>query len=300
MAYFKHVLASVCAIFLATPLAAEPYKTFFPEDYAQIGAEYKAEVDALDLRQGQIMLEGGMATVTVPEGYYFLGPKDARYVLSTVWGNPDDPTLLGMIFRRDQTPYAQGGWGLTLQFDPMGYVSDSDAETYDYASLLKQMQSDTLAENPQREKDGYQPIELLGWAATPHYEKGEHKLYWAKKLRFGDDKVETLNYNIRGLGRKGVLVANFIATMDELPAIEAAAPDVMKMISFTEGNRYSDFVAGTDAVADVGIGGLIAGGALANAGLIAVGLVLLKKFGVLLVLPVIGAWKWLTKNRTSS
>jgi hypothetical protein len=40
-------------------------------------------------------------------------------------------------------------------------------------------------------------------------------LYWARELKFGEQPVNTLNYNIRVLGRKGVLVLNFIANMDQ-------------------------------------------------------------------------------------
>jgi uncharacterized membrane-anchored protein len=36
-------------------------------------------------------------------------------------------------------------------------------------------------------------------------------MYWAKEINFGGDSENTLNYNIRVLGRKGVLLLNFIA-----------------------------------------------------------------------------------------
>jgi hypothetical protein len=54
-------------------------------------------------------------------------------------------------------------------------------------------------------------VHLIGWGALPYYEKNQHTLHWAKLLRFGDGLSETLNYNVRVLGRKGVLVFNAIA-----------------------------------------------------------------------------------------
>jgi uncharacterized membrane-anchored protein len=36
---------------------------------------------------------------------------------------------------------------------------------------------------------------------------------WAKEIRFGDREENTLNYNVRVLGRKCVLVLDFIAGM---------------------------------------------------------------------------------------
>ena len=81
---------------------------------------------------------------------------------------------------------------------------------------------------------------------------------------------------------------NFIAGMDQLDNVEAAVPDVLGMVNFTEDNRYSDFDPKIDTVAAVGIGGLIAGKVMAKTGLLAMGVVLLKKFGVVLLLPLLG------------
>ena len=37
-----------------------------------------------------------------------------------------------------------------------------------------------------------------------------------EQIKFGDTEENTLNYNIRVLGRKGVLVLNFIAGMESI------------------------------------------------------------------------------------
>lgn len=58
------------------------------------------------------------------------------------------------------------------------------------------------------------------------------------------------------------------------------------MVSFTEGNRYADYVPGVDTMAAVGIGGLIAGKVAAKAGLLIVLLAFLKKGFILLLLPL--------------
>lgn len=79
--------------------------------------------------------------------------------------------------------------------------------------------------------------------------------------------------------------------MEQLTEVEAAVPDVLSMVSFTEGNRYSDFNPSIDKVAAIGIGGLIAGKLAAKAGVLALALVFLKKAGVLLLLPLV----WLGK-----
>ena len=50
------------------------------------------------------------------------------------------------------------------------------------------MQQEVQDGNPERQKEGYPPSNLVGWAAnTPHYDKATHKLYWAKDLKFGTE-----------------------------------------------------------------------------------------------------------------
>lgn len=45
----------------------------------------------------------------------------------------------------------------------------------------------------------------MGWAEPPSYDAPAHKMYWAKDLLFSGNTEHTLNYNIRILGRRGVL-----------------------------------------------------------------------------------------------
>ncbi len=100
-------------------------------------------------------------------------------------------------------------------------------------------------------------------------------------MRFGGEGTSTLNYNIRMLGRRGVLVLNAIASMDQLAAVEKATPEILAMVNFQDGHRYADFNASTDKVATYGLAALVAGGLLAKGGFFKVLLVSLlagKKF----------------------
>ena len=115
------------------------------------------------------------------------------------------------------------------------------------------------------------------------YDASTRKLYWAKELRFGDNPDTTLNYEIRALGRTGTLDMTFIADADQLAEINDKREAVLSMGQFNQGNRYEDFDSSIDKVAAYGIGALIAGKVAAKAGLFAAGLLLLKKFGVLLL-----------------
>lgn len=286
-------IRSSCAVGLivvaAAPAQAEPFKTFFPDDYEQMSTDERAIFDRFDLKQGKIALAGGIAEVTVSPDYYFLDAATARIVLEDLWGNPPDDTVAGMIFPRDGWAW-NGSWGATLTYDPMGYVSDTEAGSYDYAAMLVQMQADTRDANAWRIENGYETITLVGWAEPPHYDKATNELYWAKRLKFGDATAEdTLNYDIRELGRAGVMVTSFISDFEQLEDVKASSADIRKMVSFTDGNRYADFDPETDRVAEFDVAGLISGNSAATAGLIALALAFLKKGGFVLLLAPI-AW----------
>lgn len=235
---------------------------------------------SLDRQTGEIQLPNGVATLNVPDEFYYLNPSDAQKVLVEVWGNPPGQERLGMLFPADMTPFDNGAWAVTVDYDEEGYISDDDANEIDYSELLTQMKEDVRDASKERVNNGYAPIELVGWAAPPYYDKTTHKLHWAKEIKFGTDEVNTLNYNIRVLGRKGVLVLNFIAGMDQKEVIDQQLNRVLAMANFNEGSRYEDFNPDIDTVAAYGIGALIAGKVAAKTGLIAAALILLKKFGV--------------------
>ena len=239
---------------------------------------------SLDRQQGVIKLSNGVTTLNVPEQFYYLNPDDAQKVLVDVWNNPPGIKKLGMLFPAHATPFDVDVWGVEIDYEQDGYVSDENADTINYDDLLVEMQQTISDANSDRVAAGYDRIQLLGWAARPYYDRTGHKLHWAKELRFGDQQESTLNYNIRILGRKGVLLLNFIANMDQKANIETNLDTILTMAEFDEGSRYENFDPDLDQVAAYGIGALVAGKVLANTGLIAALLVFLKKFwGVVII-----------------
>ena len=244
---------------------------------------------SLNFQQGKVVIGDNLATLDVPEQFVFLAGEDAERVLTDAWGNPPDEVLpLGMILPKGISPLADESWAVTVEYEENGYVSDEDAADIDYGDMLKDMKEEAKADNKWRAENGSEPVQLIGWAAQPRYDAEGRKLHWAKELKFGDAETHTLNYNIRVLGRKGVLVLNFIANMDQLPTIEQNLPAVLAMTEFNPGNRYADFNPELDKVAAYGLGALIAGKVAAKAGLFAILLVFLKKF--FFVPLAIGAW----------
>ena len=155
--------------------------------------------------------------------------------------------------------------------------------------MLADMRSTIADENAARERAGYEPIQLLGWAARPRYDKAAKKLYWAKTLQFGDAREHTLNYSIRILGRKGVLVMNAVAGIGQLSRVEQDMQQVLAFTNFLPGQRYADYDGATDKLAAYGLGALVAGGVAAKTGLLAKLLALLVAFKKVIALAAIGA-----------
>jgi uncharacterized membrane-anchored protein len=284
-------------LFAAAPFAAfaqEPATSESAMDeQAAVNAASKVQwaadfIAKLDAKTGIIKIDAAKATLNVPEAYYYLDAEDARAVLEEAWGNPPDETVLGMLLPAGMTPLDDGAWAATFSYQEDGYVSDKDAAKTDYAKVLKDMQKDAVESNKWRVENNYTPIEIVGWAEPPIYSADTHKIYWAKELKFGDAAVNTLNYDIRVLGRSGVLVIGFIADMTALPKIREAAPEVLDLASFDEGARYADFKKG-DKIAAYGLAGLVAGGLIAKkTGLIAAILLFGKKFIAIIAVAAAG------------
>ncbi len=237
-------------------------------------------------RHGTVALDNGVATLEVPAGFKFLDKDQSRSVLVDLWGNPSAEGVLGMVFPEGDDVFADSSYAFVVQYDEIGYVKDDDADDIDYDDLLKQLQEEEVEENKQRASMGYEPVYTVGWAAQPFYDKERKILHWAKELQFGDSAAgNTLNYNVRVLGRKGVLILNAVSSMGQLGMVQQHVPEVLGIVQFNDGYKYEQFDSNVDEVAAWTIGGLVAGKVLAKAGLFAI----IAKFGKVIVLGLLAA-----------
>ena len=111
-------------------------------------------------------------------------------------------------------------------------------------------------------------------------------------MKFEDEDINTLNYNLRVLGRHGVLFVNAVANMNDLAIVKPDVNEIIENISFDEGSRYEDFNSATDNVAAWTLGSLVAGKVLAKAGFFA----LIAKFGKFIAIAVGGIFLTLWKK----
>jgi uncharacterized membrane-anchored protein len=244
----------------------------------------------LNYRKGSITLADNLATINLKNNFVYLDNADTQKFLTKIWENPPGAgqDSLGMLLPAGNNPLAAEAYAVVITYEATGYVSDQDAEKIDYTALLRDMQEGTREVSKQRVASGYEPFELIGWARQPYYDKASKKMYWAKRLRFGNGPSDTLNYEIRVLGRHGVLSLNVVAGMEALAEIDQRSPEILSMVSFNQGNLYSEFNPSIDQAAAYGLAGLVAGGILTKAGFFKGLLVLLLASKKLVAVVVLG------------
>jgi uncharacterized membrane-anchored protein len=194
---------------------------------------------------------------------------------------------LGML-----TTEGLGPW-IIFEFDETGYVKDDDKDELDADSLLKTLREGQEAGNVRRREMGIEELELLGWAVPPRYNSLTHNLEWATRVRSKNGGGESINYNTRLLGRKGVMEVALVCGPDELDRLIPEYQSIMSGYQYTEGESYAEYREG-DKVAQYGLAALVAGGAAVAAGKMGLfaklsGLIAKLGKGIIVVVIALGA-----------
>lgn len=252
--------------------------------------EFSAEQLALMERYAAIEWQEGPATgkigdiaeIKIPEGYSFTGAKGAQDLLE-LYGNPRNPNMLGALI-----PDAEDeDWTLVFQFSDIGYVDDSDRDNLDADGIMSDFQSGIPAGNEQRRAMGMEEMTSMSWQERPFYNSETNNLTWALKLDFPSGS--SINYDIRMLGRRGVMEATLVGDPETYASVVPVVNQLLADYQFTSGNKYAEWKQG-DKVAAYGLAGLVGGGALVAAsktGLLAKLGLLLAKGGKAIILGVL-------------
>jgi uncharacterized membrane-anchored protein len=270
------LLLALTTLVCATPASTQQPT---PEQQARI-EQLTALQKSLHPITGDVAVPAAKATLHLGEDYYFLAAPEARRVLIEGWRNPPDAAdgVLGMVFPAGAS-FMDDTWGAVISYDQMGWVSDEDAQSADYDEMLKEMQAQEDEVNAERSAQGYPAQHLVGWAQPPSYDRASHSVVWARNIQFQGSPENTLNYDVRLLGRHGVLSMNMITGMSKLAETREGARKFARSASFDVGARYADYKPGTDTKAEVGVAGLVAAG---------VGVAAAKKLGLLAILVAFG------------
>lgn len=304
------VFAAGLAFAQETPVPAGEQQ-LTPEQIQAANEAYIAKTLAgITYDEGTAQLPGGIARLELPAGFRFIDASEARTVVVDLWGNPPQQAsdLMGMVVPAGESLENPDSWAIVISFSEDGYVSDGDADEIDYDDLLSQLKEGNRQANEALKGQGFPTLELVGWAVPPRYDKQNKVLHWAKQLKTPESDEDTLNYDVRVLGRRGVLVLNGVAGMSRVADVEAATPGIVSMVQFNDGHRYADFNEATDKKSDYSLAGLVLGGAVAaklaaKAGLLAkIGAILLagKKFVVIGLIAVVAFAKKLFSRKSAA
>lgn len=236
------------------------------------GGEQENPASKLNWQIGPIIKTiDDMATLEIPENYYFLDRAETNKYLEL---NQNPATGKESLFTDGAS------WEAYLNFENIGYVEDN--ETIDADDLLVEYKKGVKVGNDYRREKGWATLEVQGWFFKPHYDKGRNLLEWAFLLKDSRTQKNTVNYYTKVLGRSGAVSVLLVADPEVMDDAILDLKYRLKDFSFIKGERYSEFKEG-DKVAEYGLAALILGGAAAVAS---------KKgfFGVILAF-LAGAWK---------
>ncbi len=201
---------------------------------------------------------GSIAEVQLPASLAFAGAEDSRRLLEAM-GNPTDGSEMGLI-----VPKAEGqDWFIIFEWRPVGYVKDDEKDKIDADALLASIKEGTEQSNAERKKRGMPALHVVGWSEAPRFDDRTKNLTWAILGR-NEQGHESVNYNVRVLGREGVMSITLVDEPQNLAKAKPAVDEVIAAFTYKQGKRYAEWVPG-DKVAEYGLTALVAAGAGAAA-----------------------------------
>ena len=229
----------------------------------------------------------GNATIDVPKGYAFTGRSGTVAFLKATDNIPGSDEK-GMLWKERETPDAPG-WFAIFEYEDSGHVKDDDKDDLDADEMIKTITENNEAANEERQKMGVAPLHVRGWFAPPHYDDATHNVEWGTRNQEEGAEKFGVNYNVRLLGRTGVMSAVLVAGEERMAGATPEFKEVLKGYAYKAGDTYAEYKQG-DKLAAYGIAGLVAGGGLAvaaKAGLFSKLGPMIAKLGKLIVVGVL-------------
>jgi uncharacterized membrane-anchored protein len=252
--------ALLAALLLAVPAVAQTPPSDPPPTEAAAPEAAEDEVAPEALPPGMVAGPataklGSQAELRVGDDSIFGDASAAKRILEES-GNLTSGRELGILLGKDAT--------VIFEFDEVGYVKDDDKDALDADKMLASLREGQDAANEELKRLGRPELELSGWQVKPHYDEATHNLEWAPLVRNKANGNETVNYNVRILGRRGVTEATLLVTPDKFQAQLPWFREALKGFQYASGEDYASFRQG-DKIAEYGLAALVTGGVVAAA-----------------------------------
>jgi uncharacterized membrane-anchored protein len=231
---------------------------------------------------------GTIASLDLSPDFVFLNGADTQQMAKDNNNNPSGEEI-GSVFPADPNQ----DWLVIFEYTDSGHIKDDEKTSIDADAILKSYKKGTEESNKGRPAEEH--LFVTGWDIPPFYDEASHNLTWSMK---GEDseKVPLLNYNVRLLTRSGYISVILVTDPAHIVADRKVLTEqILSKLTTNNGQRYEDFNAATDKASEHGLSALILGGAgLAVAkkvGLFATIALLAKKFWIVIIVALGGAWR---------
>ena len=251
--------------------------------------EWVKASNSLNWKDGPVLVDFNEAnsTIKISQNFSVLEDKDAQQIL--YWQNGTRFDYIN-IYAVDNN-----GAQYSFYYVDSGYVKTNDWTDVDPNKFIKEIKENFKASNENRKKNGQTTILNVSWKKKPYLDGVYNSVYYALNVEWSNN-TSTIEGTAIILGREGYTSASYVAGDEGYQ--EQMLLNLSKIHKFNDTKEYKDWKSG-DKVAAAGIGALLAttlGVKALKPGLIAAGLLLLKKFWIIVFLPFI----WLGKLFTSS
>ncbi len=145
---------------------------------------------------------------------------------------------------------------IVIRYHNSGHIQDDEAKTWDTDNLLSSIKESTEEDNKIRSEKGIPTLKINGWLEKPNYNTQTHKLVWAIDA-IGSDNVSSVNYNTYILGRDGYFTMDLVSSLEGLESNKKEAAKMTDTFTYLKDKSYTDYVAGTDRLAEYGIAALV-------------------------------------------
>ena len=251
--------------------------------------EWNKAYASLNWKEGPSLINFNEANskINISSNFSILEGKDAHQLL--YWLNGTSFDYINIYAVDNQASQYM------FYYTDSGYVKTDDWTDVDPDIFIKDIKENYKASNETRKKNG-QPIVLnVSWKKKPYLDGIYNSVYYALNVQWSDNK-STVEGTAIILGREGYTTASYVEGSNGYQ--EQILLNLSKIHKFNDTKEYKDWKSG-DKVAAAGIGALLAttlGVKALKPGIIAAGLLLLKKFWFIIFLPFI----WLGKLFTGS
>ncbi|MGE7945473.1 DUF2167 domain-containing protein [Lysinibacillus sp. NPDC093688] len=234
-----------------------------------------------------------LAELELGSDFIFLNAEDTKKYL-TQGGMEPSGSEIGVVFPKDE----KQTWAVYFEYEESGHIKDDEKTDIDADALLDSYKEGT--EEMNKELSPENQLFVDKWDVAPFYDNQLHSLSWSL-LAHDNQNNGVINYNVRILSRQGYISAILVSDPANLQADRIVFNNkILKQFNLKQGQRYEDFDKKTDKVAEYGLTGLILGGAglavAKKAGLLAILIPLLKKFGIIIVVAVGAIWGFIRKK----